>query len=138
MKDYILPSFPEISELSKEDLQHSFWGTEDFALVNEALIRAVLQYKELNQKIAEYERKKIKADLEYKHKYRLSYLSKSEGPGTESWKKSFAEMECEKEEIKLQYFEEICRELVRKSNEIKLEIDVLKTISFNIRQELSI
>lgn len=133
-KGYVLPSFPE---LTKEDIEQTFWGNQDFGLINEAMIKAVIELKDLNRKLANVERKRVKADLTHKHNYREAYLSQPEGRN-ETWKRNRAELECEDTEVALQYLEEISRELNRKASELRFELEALKNISFNIRQELRI
>ena len=53
-------------------------------------------------------------------------------------KKILAELACEKLEARLAYLSEIIRELTQKANQLRLELDTLKTIGFNIRQEMKL
>ena len=56
----------------------------------------------------------------------------------ENQRKILTEIECEELELKSMYYEELVRELNRKSMEIRTAINVLNTIGFNIRQELKL
>lgn len=133
--NYRLPNFPNI--LTDEDIAQTFWGSQNPGLLAEALMQTVVKLKELNKNIIEYERRRVKAELTYKHKFREAYLLQDQNR-TEYWKKTNAELACEKEEIQMLYFQEICSELSRKTREIRDEIDVLKTLSFNYRQEMKL
>ena len=57
---------------------------------------------------------------------------------TESQKKRLAEIECEDIEFQLAYINEIINELTKISQSLRIDLDVLKTIGFNIRQEMKI
>lgn len=133
--NYKLPNFPNI--LTDEDIAQTFWGSQNPGLLAEALMQTVVKLKELNKSIIEYERKRVKAELRYKHKFREAYLSQEQNR-TEYWKKTNAELACEADEIKMLYYQEVCSELSRKVKEIRDEIDVLKTLSFNYRQEMKL
>ena len=87
---------------------------------------------EINNQINDYTQKKVKTELEYKHKLRYHILTVEAANATE--KKILAELACEK----LAYLSEIIRELTQKANQLRLELDTLKTIGFNIRQEMKL
>lgn len=130
---YKLPEFPDI--IKEEDVLESFWGTHDPDKINEAAIQNMLDLKEINAQLLKVDRKKVKLELLYKHKYREIYLSQSSDKN-ETWKKHKTEMECEKEEIKLTYYEELSKELNRKAQEIRARLETLKNISYNVREEM--
>lgn len=124
--------FPPIEQ---ENLLESFWNTRDIDLLNQALIDNVLNLKEINIKLAETGRKKAEAEANYKHKYRKLYLQQP-NERTETWKKINSEINCESEEIKLNYYIELENEYTRKAQELRMRLETLKNISFNIREEL--
>lgn len=132
-KGYQLPKFP--TTFKEEDLLEGFWGSQDPSLINEALIRNVLDLKEVNNQLDKIDREKTKAELMYKHKFRESYLGQSDSKN-EAWKRNSAEMSCEKEEIQLVYLNELSKELTRKAQELRARLETLKTISNNIREEM--
>lgn len=133
-KHYKLPEFPEPTDI---DILEGFWGNQDFDLINKTLADSVIKLNDINNKLELYEREKVKTELTYKHKYREAYLSQDEKK-TESWKKNKSEMLCESEEAKLFYLEEMTKELQRRASEIRFQLEVLKNISYNVRQELKI
>ena len=57
---------------------------------------------------------------------------------TESQKKRIAEIECEDLEFRLAYIDEVINELTKISQSLRVDLDILKTIGFNIRQELKL
>ena len=137
MADIIqLPHYPDFEELHTISSSGSFWDNRDVDNLNATLIRTVLNLKEVTRQINEYERKRTQLDLEYKHKYRLLMVDST--AKTESQKKRVAEIECEEIEFQLAYVNEIINELTKISQSLRIDLDVLKTIGFNIRQEMKI
>jgi len=53
-------------------------------------------------------------------------------------KKQLAEIACEDYDIKLAFINEVIKELTRISAGLRIDLDILKTLSFNIRQEMKI
>ena len=131
-----LPDFKEIEVVSYSNYFDNFWDSLKVEQYNETLISTVLQMNEINNQINEYTQKKVKTELEYKHKLRYHILTVEAANATE--KKILAELACEKLEARLAYLSEIIRELTQKANQLRLELDTLKTIGFNIRQEMKL
>lgn len=131
-----LPNFKEIEVVSYSNYFDNFWDSLKVEQYNETLISTVLQMNEINNQINEYTQKKVKIELEYKHKLRYHILTVEAANATE--KKILAELACEKLEARLAYLSEIIRELTQKANQLRLELDTLKTIGFNIRQEMKL
>lgn len=104
--------------------------------MNDALILTTIRLRKINESITKYERKKIQKELEYKHKYRTTFLE-IEGK-SESQKKMLAELACSKEEVAIMYLDEVVKELTREAYTIKTELDTLKTLGHNMRQEMKI
>lgn len=127
-------NFPEPTE---EDIAKGFWGTEDFNLINKEMVSLVLRLRDINKRLTEYERKKTTADSKYKHEYRKSYLTQSAAKN-ETHRRILIEIENEKLEFEISFYDEMIRELTREAHAIRFEMDTLKTIAYNIRQELRI
>lgn len=133
--EYKLPDFPDTVDVNEDDLLEGFWGTQDPILINAALIRNVWDLKKVNELLTKVDRKKTRAELRYKHKYREVYLSQKDGK-SETWKRNNTEMACENEEISLLYLEEMSKELSRRAQELRARLETLKNISFNMREEM--
>ena len=123
-----LPDFKEIEVVSYSNYFDNFWDSLKVEQYNETLISTVLQMNEINNQINEYTQKKVKL--------RYHILTVEAANATE--KKILAELACEKLEARLAYLSEIIRELTQKANQLRLELDTLKTIGFNIRQEMKL
>ena len=137
MADIIqLPQYPNFEELHTINSTGSFWDSRDVDNLNATLIRTVLNLKEVTRQINDYERQRTQLDLEYKHKFRQLMVDST--IKTESQKKRLAEIECEDIEFQLAYINEIINELTKISQSLRIDLDVLKTIGFNVRQEMKI
>lgn len=134
--DIKLPDFKDLEVVDASNYFDSFWDSLKVEKFNETLIATVLQMNDINKQINIYTQKKVKTELEYKHKLRYHILTVEAANATE--KKILAELACEKLEARLAYLSEMIRELTQKSNQLRLELDTLKTIGFNIRQEMKL
>ena len=106
--DLKLPDFKNVNP-NQDNYIDNFWDSMKVEEHNKTLISTVLQMNEVNNQINLYSQKKVKAELA-----------------------------CEKLEIRVVYLTEIIRELNQKATQLRTELDVLKTIGFNIRQEMKI
>lgn len=131
-----LPEFPNWAEMESIDYGGSFWNDNDISNLNSTLIKTAINLKTLNSELTKYERKKVKKEIEYKHKYRTSLLE-SNGK-TESQKKLLAEIACSELEWQIEYLNEVIKELNRLSVTLRTELDILKTIGHNLRQEMKL
>lgn len=131
-----LPQFPDWKGLEEVDSTGSFWSTEDFNNLNNTLIRTTLNLKQVSKELTKYEILKAKAEFEYNKLYRRTLLSSS--AKTETQKKQIAEMACEEYEVKILYYTEIIKQLNRISQNYRTDLDVLKTLCFNLRQEMKL
>ena len=86
--------------------------------------------------MTKYEREKTEIELNRNRIYRTTVLSST--AKTESMKKQLAEIACEDYDIKLAFINEVIKELTRISAGLRIDLDILKTLSFNIRQEMKI
>ena len=89
-----LPDFKEIEVVSYSNYFDNFWDSLKVEQYNETLISTVLQMNEINNQINDYTQKKVKTELEYKHKLRYHILTVEAANATE--KKILAELACEK------------------------------------------
>lgn len=131
-----LPNFPNIQILEKKPDKIEI-DYEEIRKLNDILNNNLYELREVNFELTKIEREKTKIDLKYKRKYRAEYLKNTDSKN-ENQRKILTEIECEELESKSMYYEELVRELNRKSMEIRTAINVLNTIGFNIRQELKL
>lgn len=131
-----MPEFPSWEGLESIDSAGSFWDTQELSHLNNTLIRTVVNLKEVSRQLTKYEREKTEIELNRNRIYRTTVLSST--AKTESMKKQLAEIACEDYDIKLAFINEVIKELTRISAGLRIDLDILKTLSFNIRQEMKI
>lgn len=131
-----MPEFPSWEGLESIDSAGSFWATQELSHLNNTLIRTVVNLKEVSRQLTKYEREKTEVELNRNRIYRTTVLSST--AKTESMKKQLAEIACEDYDIKLAFINEVIKELTRISAGLRIDLDILKTLSFNIRQEMKI
>lgn len=131
-----MPEFPSWEGLESIDSAGSFWDTQELSHLNNTLIRTVVNLKEVSRHLTKYEREKTEVELNRNRIYRTTVLSST--AKTESMKKQLAEIACEDYDIKLAFINEVIKELTRISAGLRIDLDILKTLSFNIRQEMKI
>ena len=131
-----MPEFPSWEGLESIDSAGSFWDTQELLHLNNTLIRTVVNLKEVSRQLTKYEREKTEVELNRNRIYRTTVLSST--AKTESMKKQLAEIACEDYDIKLAFINEVIKELTRISAGLRIDLDILKTLSFNIRQEMKI
>lgn len=131
-----MPEFPNWEGLESIDSAGSFWDTQELSHLNNTLIRTVVNLKEVSRQLTKYEREKTEVELNRNRIYRTTVLSST--AKTESMKKQLAEIACEDYDIKLAFINEVIKELTRISAGLRIDLDILKTLSFNIRQEMKI
>ena len=131
-----MPEFPSWEGLESIDSAGSFWDTQELSHLNNTLIRTVVNLKEVSRQLTKYEREKTEVELNRNRIYRTTVLSST--AKTESMKKQLAEIACEDYDIKLAFINEVIKELTRISAGLRIDLDILKNLSFNIRQEMKI
>lgn len=131
-----MPEFPSWEGLESIDSAGSFWDTQELSHLNNTLIRTVVNLKEVSRQLTKYEREKTEVELNRNRIYRTTVLSST--AKTETMKKQLAEIACEDYDIKLAFINEVIKELTRISAGLRIDLDILKTLSFNIRQEMKI
>lgn len=131
-------NYPDFSKLKDIDFQGSFWDKQEFDTINVTLIQTTIKLREINYEIIEYEKKKNQVELLYKRKLRKSILEleKDKTIANATQRKLLAELECEELETKLVLYNSILKELLTLANVFRNELDTLKTISHNLRQEM--
>lgn len=114
----------------------TYLDQEDMTNLNDSLIKTGLNIKKINSEMEKYDRLRTAKELEYKRKFRREF---QEAQGTNATqKKIIAEINCEELESELRYYENVVNELTRMSAVLRTDLDILKTIGFNLRQELKI
>lgn len=98
---------------------------------------SINELRKIADLMVEYERKKIEYELEYNKQYREAYLT-IDYAKSETQKKMIIENQLSKLKVEIYYYEQLIKELTRKTNQIKTEIDVVKAICFNLRAELKL
>lgn len=140
MTDIRLPGidkdFPDWTSLQEVRYEDSFWDNEDISNYNSTLIKTGLNLKEINKQLNIFEKLRLQKEIEYKRKFRNELLNAT--ARTESQKRILAEIECEDIESELAYYDSIVKELNRLSLALRTDLDILKTIGFNLRQEMKI
>lgn len=131
-------NYPDFSKLKDIDFQGSFWDKQEFDTINATLIQTTIKLREINYEIIEYEKKKNQVELLYKRKLRKSILELEEDKtiANATQRKLLAELKCEELETKLVLYNSILKELLTLANVFRNELDTLKTISHNLRQEM--
>lgn len=131
-----LTDFPSFQDLENIESSGCFFDTQELTDLNSTLIRTLRNLKEVSRELTKYEREKVVLETEYKHTYRQTLLSSS--AKTESSKKLMAELTCEELESKIMFYEEVIKELTRMSSNLRMDLDILKTLSYNLRQEMKL
>lgn len=127
---------PTFDNLKNIDGKGLFWDSNEFTDLNSTLIITVKTLRAVSEEITKYERKRSEIALEYKQSIRR-FLVESKAK-TETQKKQLAEIEYEDLEADLENVEVILKELHRIAGNLKVELDILKTVGHNLRQEARI
>lgn len=128
-----VPNWDTENQYNYED---TFLDYGELEGLNQALIKVGHQLKYINKQLSIYEKQKAELDVQYKRKYRASFLNAQ--ATVESHRKIHAEVACEDLELRLIYLEQIVKELQRISYSLRTELDILQTIGHNIRRELNL
>lgn len=113
----------------------SLADVQDFAVINRETVRLILKMRKMNAEINLREVEKVKAQRAYDKAYREAYI-KHEHAKNETHRKLLCEQECEELELKVVYQDVYIKQLTRLVQQAKIELDALKSLGFNIRQEL--
>lgn len=127
---------PDWNKDGKFNYDDTFLDSEDFENLNKELIKTGISLKNINKKLAYYEKQKAQYDVLYKRKYRQAFLNAD--TKTESHRKIYAEIECEDLELKIIYLDQMIKEITRASFALRTELEILETIGHNIRREMTL
>lgn len=133
-ENFKFPKFPEWNDLKELDNTGLFWDDQDISNLNTALIKTIIALRSISNELTKYEKKKREVDLALKRKFRSEFLQSTADNST--IRKMLAEVACEELEWKSAYLDEIIKELVKDSNRLRTELDILKTLGHNLRQEM--
>lgn len=135
-KSASVPSVPNWNTDNKYNYEDTFLDYGEFDNLNKSLVDIGLSLKNINKKLAMYEKQKAELDVQYKRNYRKAFLETV--VKTESHRKIYAEVACEDLEIKIMYLDQIIKELTRISFSLRTELEIVQTIGHNIRREMTI
>lgn len=131
-----IPHIPDWNKDNQYNYEDTFLDYGEFDNLNKSLVDIGLSLKNINKKLAKYEKQKTELDVQYKRKYRKAFLETE--VKTESHRKIYAEIACEDLEIKILYLDQIIKELTRISFSLRTELEIVQTIGHNIRREMTL
>lgn len=131
-----IKSVPNWDTENKYNYEDTFLDYGELENLNKSLVKIGHQLKYVNKQLSIYEKQKAEIDVQYKQKYRSSFINAQ--ATVESHRKIHAEIACEDLEVKMIYLEQIIKELQRISYSLRTELDILQTIGHNIRRELAL
>lgn len=114
----------------------SFADAQDLAIINKEMATLILKMRALSNELSVAEKKKSNADYAYKKEYNRAYINLGDSAKNETYKKIMAEIECEDLELNVIKFDLLAKEKQRQIYQIRSEIEALRTIASNIKQEL--
>lgn len=109
---------------------------QSLQMIDKQSIVLLLAMNDLNEKLTEAERAKAQIDFNYSRAYRRAYSKYIDGAANETHRKLLAEVDCEELELQKVKNDTYIKEYNRLINKIKIELDVLKSLGHNLRQEL--
>lgn len=131
---FTMPRFKNWDSSRFYDHENTIVDYETIDDLNSAIKSARIALFELTNKINMYERAGKEAETAYKREWRRAYLKSSEK--TESAKKIRADLLCEESENKMIAYNQVCGELTRMSNAMRLELQSLQGLGNNLRQQM--
>lgn len=134
--DFKLPKFMSWDIIKLYDYENNIIDYEDLQRLDEAIKKTRLALFKATEKINSIERREKLAKTEYMRAYRREYLKSTEK--TETAKKARAELKCEELENTWLVMDQVKNEVLRLSYTLKQELQILQTISNNMRQQLKI
>lgn len=133
-ENFKFPKFPEWQFLNEIDATGNFWDNQELSNLNSTLIKTTIKLREISKELTKYERKKAETEIAYKRKFREELLTSTLENATN--RKLAAEVACEDLEWKNAYLDEVIKELTREAFSLRTELDTLKTVGHNLRQEM--
>lgn len=115
----------------------SFADASEPEIVQKEMTRLLFFHRKQRELLTIREREKVIIQNKYDKKRRESYLRNSDAPN-EKTKTILVEIDTEKEKYELEIIEQKIKELNRIIASVKLEIDTLKMISYNIRTGMGV
>ena len=138
MSGYNIKQAPRFEDLNLGDITFSdtFLDHEPFKALNKVQIQNIMTLRAINTQMDLAERKRTALQTEYKKKFRQAVMSSS--AKTDSQKKMLAEIMLEDTEADIMYLDQLIEEYKRRSNSLRLEMDTMKTIGFNLGKEMTV
>lgn len=113
----------------------SFADVDEPAKIKKELTRLIFLHRRQRTLLQAREREKVVIQTRYEKKKRESYMKHKSAPN-EKTKNILVDIDTEQEKYELDIIDQKIKELNRNMSSIKLEIDTLKSITYNIRTEM--
>lgn len=129
-----LPSFPESrgDGYVPERIVDPHGDYQDIIAVNKAIDGVRIRLFKVNALLKHVERKAIEAQAAYDRMFNRAFLD-AEGR-TAEMKRCIAQIQTEPEQNKVLVAQQMAKELSRQSRQMSMELEALKTVSYNIRK----
>lgn len=129
-----IPTFKRWNIEQFYDYKKHIFDYEKIAELTTATDNARIALFEINEKINSAERKEKMCKVKYERAHRREYLKASNS--TEAKRKAYADLQTEHLEDDVIVYEQVRMELVRASNTVRLELQMLQSVGNNLRQLL--
>lgn len=134
LADIILPSFKNTSLENSYDYLSNIYDYEDMEELAKAINTVRIALMKVTDLINQGERRALRAKTAYERHWNRCY-NRSE-QRTEAAKKADADILSEQLEDQYLMYHQLIRELNRQSNALRSELNILSTVSNNIRLQL--
>lgn len=113
----------------------SFADANEPAKVKKEMTRLLFFNRQQREQLKMRERERVVLQNEYDKKKREAYLKQISAPN-EKMRGILVDIDTEKEKYNLEIIDQKIKEINRNMSAVKLELDTLKTISYNLRTEM--
>jgi len=115
----------------------SFSDASDTTKVRQEITKLLFRHRETRKLLKIRERERVTLNKNYEKKKRESYIKHSKSSSaTEKTKTILVDIDTEQEKYEIDIIDQKIKELSREMTSIKLEIDTLKAISYNLKTEM--
>lgn len=133
--DYPMKPFPQWNPVNDEEIDQ-LTDFSDLSEVNQRLNRLRARFYRIHQALAEAQRAHSEAKSEYSKRLRREMVNIS--GGTEKTRVAMAEIACEEWESEVTIRNQVVNELVSEQRIISKDLDILETLSNNIRAQMKV
>lgn len=113
----------------------SFADAADVQKLGKELAKLMFQSRKQRDQLTIREREKVVLQTKYDKKKRESYMKHSNAPN-EKTKMILVEIDTEKEKYEIEIIEQKIKEINRQLAAIKIEVDIIKSLTYNLRTEM--